>query len=238
MKILNFLKKDTYQILLPSEVVKLKKKYATVWKNSSIPEKQLRRTAQQIDHLDKIPAIANLIVFVKETKMRAPTILEVGCSTGYHAIAFEKAKVKVHYEGCDYSKAFITKAKELHPKLNFKVCDATRLTYKTKSFDILLSGGCILHVANYQRAICESSRVAKKYVIFHRTPVIHMRETTYTKKIGYGLEMMEIVFNEQELIEEFRKNKLAVIAVNSHDQFTIAGINEPVYMKNYLCLKI
>ncbi len=215
----------------------LQMKYSAVWKDKEIPSRQLRVTAKQLSSIDKVPAIADLITLIRQTNLSHPHILEVGCSTGYHLAAFKKAKVPVVYEGCDYSSTFIDKARELYPKVPFKVSDATKLDYGSNRFDIVISGGCILHIIDYQRAIKEAVRVAKKYVIFHRTPIIHMRETTYTKKIGYGLEMVEILFNEGELTNLFYKNKLVIVALNSHGQFDVPGLRETVFMKSYLCRK-
>ena len=217
---------------------KLKERYFSTWKDEKIPQRQLKITNKQLPEIEKVPAIANLIEFIKATKIKNPTILEIGCSTGYHVEAFRKVGLKVSYQGCDYSPEFIKIAREKYPGVDFKVDDATDLHYQSNSFDIVVSGCCILHIIDYQKAIKEAARVAKKFVVFHRTPIIHIRPTTYTKKIGYGVEMIEIIFNEEELVNLFRKNNLIIESVNTHAQFNIPNLFEPVFMKNYLCQKI
>lgn len=226
-----------YQIIDNPNLDDLKKKYANVWKDPEIPGRQLKTTEKQLPQIEKIPAIADLIHMIKLTKVNKPKILEVGCSTGYHEEAFRREKLTATYEGCDYSEAFITMARKLHPKSKFTVGDATKLSYANNQFDIVISGCCILHIIDYQKAITEAIRVSKKYVIFHRTPTIHTKDTTYTKKVGYGREMIENFFNETELYELFIKNNLSVVAVKTHAQLEIPGLGEPVFMKNYLCVK-
>jgi len=227
--------KTDYRIIENPVVADLEKKYSSAWKNDQIPARQLKVTEKQWSQLEKTPAVADLIEFVHRTKLVNPKLLEIGCSTGYHEEAFRRAGLKIAYEGCDYSPAFIVLAKQLHPKVKFKVTDALKLDYKSKAFDIVISGCCLLHIINYQKAISEAARTAKKYVIFHRTPVIHQRKTTHAKKTAYGVEMVEIFFNEEELTKMFIENKLAIKAVKTHGQFFVANLGEPVFMKDYLC---
>ena len=224
--------KSDYRMIKNPNVTELGKKYASAWQNDQIPARQLKVTEKQWPQLEKTPAIADLIEMIRRTKLINPKLLEIGCSTGYHQEAFRRAGLKVVYEGCDYSAVFIDLAKQLHPKVKFKVSDALKLDYASKAFDIVISGCCLLHIINFKKAVSETARTAKKYVIFHRTPVIHERETTYTKKTGYGVEMVEILFNEDEL---FRENGMAIIGIKTHGRFEVPGLGEPVFMKNYLC---
>lgn len=229
--------KPHYQIIENPNLESLKKKYNNVWKDPEIPGRQLKTTEKQLPQIEKIPAIADLIQMIKLTKIKGPKILEIGCSTGYHEEAFRRAKLTATYEGCDYSEVFITMAGKLHPKSKFTVGDATKLSYANNQFAIVISGCCILHIIDYQKAITEAIRVSKKYVIFHRTPTIHTHRTTFAKKTAYGREMVEIFFNETELSELFIANDLTILAVKTHAQLEIPGLGEPVFMKNYLCIK-
>lgn len=233
-----FRRNEEHVIIENPDIPSLKKHYSSVWKDKEIPNRQMKLTKKQLPNLKKIPAIADLINLVRATGTTSPTLLEIGCSTGYHIDAFRQANLVVRYEGSDYSKYFINLAKHLHPGIPFKVRDATKLDYMNKQFDIVLSGCCILHIIDYKKAISEAARVARKYVIFHRTPTIHLQKTTFTKKIGYGLEMLEILFNEHELIDDFQRNSLVVVAVTTHGAFPVKNLKEMVYMKSYLCKKI
>lgn len=216
----------------------LKKLFSDAWKDKNIPQRQLKITEKSASHYDEIPAVATLINFIKETGMENPTVLEIGCSTGYYSEFFRKAGLNLFYEGCDYSEAFIKTAREKYQNIKFKVEDATKLNYKNNSFDIAISGCCILHIVDYERAISETARVAKGFAIFSRTSVIHSEETSFFEKIGYEVPMVEIVFNEEELVKLFNKYGLSVVAINTNHQYELPDLHEPCFIKSYLCRKI
>ena len=179
-----------------------------------------------------------LVDLLKKIDTANKKILEIGCSSGYYSEVFNKADFNFIYEGCDYSEEFIKLAKERYPSINFKVGDATNLDYKDNQFDIVIFGCCILHIIDYQTAIKEAARVAKNYIIFHRTPIIHRKKTTYTTKTAYGTKMIEIFFNEEELLNLLSKSNLAVLNINTHSSFIVDDLDETVFMKSYLCKKI
>jgi SAM-dependent methyltransferase len=224
---MNFFHKNDYKKISNSDLDLLKKKYSNVWKDETFPEKQWRRVENQLKHINDVPEFRAIIDMVKATGLNNPTVLEIGCSSGY----LSKVLPNVRYEGTDYSSSFIKFAKQKFPEVKFTVNDATNLKYKDKSFDIVISGCCLLHIIDFKKAIKEAARVAKKYVIFHRTPVFGFRPTTFFTKTAYNAEMLEIVFNEDELIDIFRKNNLSVVKIK-----TISG-GENTIIKNYLCKK-
>lgn len=227
-----------YSIIENPDRAELKKEWSDTWKDDSIPVQQQKITKKQLPNFAEVKHMKVLVDLVKETGIPEPTLLEIGCSTGYFSEIFEKSGLRVKYSGCDYSPQFINVAQETYPSLPFQVCDTTSLPYSDSMFDIIVSGCCILHVVEYEEAIKESARTAKEYVIFQRTPVLHERKTTFTKKIGYGLPMMEIFFNEEELTQLFAKNGLAVQRITTISNMKIKDIEEPVFLKSYLCKKI
>lgn len=213
------------------------------WQDPTLPAKQLeivKKELRDIKEQQRYPAhMQTLVDEIRALALPNPTILEIGCSSGYYSEVFQLADLAVRYQGCDYSTAFIDLAKQRYPQLPFTVCDATTLPYADHSSDIVISGCCILHILDYPRAIAEAARVAKRYVIFHRTPVLHLRETIYTHKQGYGVGMIEILFNESELVDLFKQNGLAVIATHTPAlNVNLAELKEPVYTKNYVCIKL
>lgn len=226
-----------YQILNNPDLNELRNKYDNAWKDENIPEKQLKRVQGQIKDYRKIPAMNDLVKMVGAIRLINPSVLEIGCSSGYYSEIFERAGINVQYEGCDYSSKFIKLARKLYPRVKFKIEDATSLDYQDNSFDIVISGCCILHILDYQKAIKESARVARDFVIFHRTPVVHLSKTVFTQKVGYGVDMIEIFFNETELLNLFHRNNLYVKDIKTHDQFAVKGLDESVFMKNYLLEK-
>ncbi|MBI4407194.1 MAG: methyltransferase domain-containing protein [Candidatus Kerfeldbacteria bacterium] len=215
----------------------------TQWQDPDLPQKQLeivKRELAQIKANHKFPAhMQALIDQMKLLALTKPTVLEIGCSSGYYNEILQLAGVDMQYTGCDYSSAFIDLAKQFYPSLPFDVCDATALPYQDQQFDIAISGCCILHILDYPKAIQETARVSKRYAVFSRTPVIHLAPTTYTKKMGYGVPMIEIIFNETELLRFFHAAGLRVIDIITFGKGPhLPGSKESTFSKTYLCEKV
>ncbi len=225
-----FFNNDGYRIISNPDKNILKKTYSDVWKDETFPEKQWRRVEKQLENINSVPEFIAMIDCIRAINLKNPSILDVGCSSGYLSEILEKSGLKSRYEGTDYSLAFIKFAKQKYPQIKFTVNDATNLKYKDKSFDIVVSACCLLHIVDYKKVISEAARVAKKFIIFHRTPVFHLQPTTFFTKTAYGAEMLEIVFNEEELVDIFCKNNLAITKIK-----TISSGN--ITIKNYLCQK-
>jgi len=227
-----------YKVIENPNLNELKVKYNDVWKNNSIPGEQIKLTNKQLSNYLVIAPMKSAVDLLKKIDTSGKKILEIGCSSGYYSEVFRRAGFDIEYEGCDYSETFIKLAKKTYPEINFKICDATMLNYNNNQFDIVISGCCILHIVNYAKAIAEAARVSNQYILFHRTPILHCNKTTFLTKTGYNVEMLEIFFNEEELIDLFCKNNLVIKSINIHAKFKVNGINEPIFMKSYLCEKI
>lgn len=229
---------DNYKTIINPDRSLLKKKYNAVWQEKTIPKTQWRIVESQLQEPLNVKHFQDTVDLIKLTKLLHPSILEVGCSSGYHSEVFKKAGLKVSYTGCDYSRPFIDFARKKYPEGRFKTCDATKLSFRKQEFDLVLSGSCILHIVEYEKAIEEAARVGRKFVIFSRTPVITTTQTTFITKNAYGQEMLEVIFNETELISLFFENRMAVISTRVLSSFWVRGINEPVFVKSYLCQKL
>lgn len=185
---------------------------------------------------DALISLLHSIVDSVDAAGSSRSLLEIGCSSGYYAEALTMRNVAVTYSGCDYSRAFVEMARDYYPALDFRVEDATALSYSDSSYDIVVSGNCILHIADYPAAIRESARVARNYVIFHCTPILHTRATTYFTKRAYGVETVEIHFNEEELVALLVSSGLAVVGIVS---LNAAWRDADAYVtKSYLCTKV
>jgi hypothetical protein len=84
--------------------------------------------------------------------------------------------------------------------------------------EIVLSGCCLIHIYEAEKVIAESARVASKFVIMNRTPVMMGVPTTYFEKRAYGVRTLEIHYNESDLFAMFAKHALEV--VSSEDVYT------------------
>ncbi|HWU56065.1 MAG TPA: class I SAM-dependent methyltransferase [Rhizomicrobium sp.] len=141
-----------------------------------------------------------------------PSILEIGCGSGYYSEILETlAASRIDYSGIDYSAAAVKRAQKRYPGGRFAIGDATALAFPGQSFDIAFNGVSLMHILDYEKAIAESARVARKAVIFHSTPVFGSHPTTYLHKYAYGAPVVEIVFNRDALIACFERSGLRLV---------------------------
>lgn len=210
------------------------------WKDDRIPGRQRKLVDKQLAEFRQGRSVA---VFRTLVDCLRPLIadgglcslLEVGCSSGYYSEVFAIAGLPVRYSGCDYSAAFIDMARRLYPAQTFAVEDATRLGYADKSFDLVVSGCCLLHIPEYQKAIAESARVARRHVIFHRTPMVIGQPNKYYRKRAYGVEMVEIHFNEYEFLSLLRAAGLDLIDTKTLTESVDGSAGSAV--RTYVCAK-
>ena len=163
------------------------------------------------------------------------SVLEVGCSSGFYSEVFEIARLDLSYAGCDYSDAFIELARQKYPALRFDVEDATALKYGDNAFDIVISGCCLLHIPEYEVAVAETARVTCRYAIFHRTPVVLGQPNVYYRKQAYGVETVEIHFNEPQFLKLLDRQGLELIATYTLDEFVQDGVGSA--NRTYVCKK-
>ncbi|HZX48788.1 MAG TPA: methyltransferase domain-containing protein [Nitrospirota bacterium] len=202
-KILQTTKRRLKGQLMPVEPSKVSVKLIHGWQAPSIPGKQRSLTIKELTYMyeGKIPLPYQVLAdSIRLIHGEQSNIIEIGCSTGYHyEVLTHMLGGKVKYAGADYSYPMIVEAKKNYPAIPFIIADATALPYKDCSFDILISGCCLLHIPNYPGAISESARVSRHWVIFHRTPIVQ-GVTSYYQKKAYGIRCVEIHFNENEFI--------------------------------------
>ena len=90
---------------------------------------------------------------IEATGLEAPTVLEVGCGSGYyHEVLGHLLGSKVKHVGVDYSEAMIL-WRNLVTSGQFHVGDATRLPFADRSYDIVMDGVALMHIQDYERAI-------------------------------------------------------------------------------------
>ena len=74
-----------------------------------------------------------------------------------------------------------------------------------------ISSCILLHTPNYSDHIRETIRMAKKYIVAHRTPVCRNKPTQFMKKHAYGVETVELLFNENEILSLFQTDGFKLI---------------------------
>ena len=176
---------------------------------------------------------------VSVTKVTNPLVIEVGCGTGYYNEVWPLLLGSpVRYLGVDYSEGMTALAHRLYPGVQFVTGDACRLPFESDCCDILLSGTSLMHIADYALAIAESVRVSRRWCIFHTVPVMAGRSTTFLTKEAYGKEVVEVIFNRDELQEIFAAHRLVTEAVFESIPYDVSAVvGEHTWTSTYLCRK-
>jgi ubiquinone/menaquinone biosynthesis C-methylase UbiE len=193
------------------------------WMDDGLPAKQRELVDRQLTAYRRGASVDVFDVMVKSLRELSDcaspvSVLEVGCSSGYYSEVFKIAGMNVAYTGCDYSAPFVTMARQRYPALPFDVQDATALKYADNAFEVVISGCCLLHIPEYQAAVAETARVASRYAIFHRTPVVLGQPNKHYRKQAYGVETVEIHFNEPEFLQLLADNGLELLATYTLDE--------------------
>jgi len=211
------------------------------WKDETIPFKQ--RQIVNVELAQMRAGQAPLVFQVAAEAMhltgcRNPTVLEIGCSSGYYSDAIEYLLGrKVRYVGLDYSLPLVQLGRATYPQIPFLNGDATRLPFADATWDVVISGCVLLHVPDWQAAAAETVRVAQDWCIFHRTPVGN-GPTTLMAKLAYGVEVMEWLFNESEFVELIRRHGCTLTsALSITTGSRIEGITDNLSLITYLFRK-
>lgn len=229
-----------YVSLAETESLLEGRRLRSAWKEESLPSAQRALVELQLKQYKSGVPVIVFDVFVgalqKLVDVSTRTLLEIGCSSGHYAEVIEMAGIPLKYSGCDYSPAFIDLAREKYPELEFQVEDATSLNYSDQSYDIVVSGCCLLHIPEYKEAIKEAARVSRHFVIFHRTPVVFGKAEQWFRKKAYGVETVEIHFNENELLETFSKNSLDVLdVITLSEEYELSDKTVGKAVRTYVC---
>ncbi len=213
---------DSYRKLEIGEVAPLARELENAWQDPAIPRRQwigvVRGEMERLRAGQWLPHFEILIRAVKLAGLAVPSLLDVGASSGFYSEILKLGGISCRYTALDYSEEYRKLAKELYPDIDFNLGDARDLPFSDSAFDIVLSGCCLIHIYEADRVVAESARVASKFVIMNRTPVMMGVATTYYEKRAYGVRTLEIHYNESDLFAMFSKHALEV--VSSEDVYT------------------
>lgn len=213
-----------YRRLAPHEIFAWAAECAKAWQDPAIPGRQYEIAEPELRALREgnpcapFVALSRCLKRIQPFFANRPRLLDVGASGSYYSEVLSLLGFTVDYRGVDYSEAFQRLAGQLYPGVHFDVADATALPYEDNAVEIVLHGACIMHIANYERALMEAARVTSRYVVLHRTPVLAEGPTQYFRKEAYGVPCLEIHFNELALLEVLRRFGLFLAYVT--DVFT------------------
>lgn len=185
------------------------------WQHGDIPVQQRALVQRQLEEMYTGSPAAPFRILAQALKaILSPgdSILEVGCASGYYYEILEYLlNARFRYLGVDYSEPMIAMAYQYYPKTPFIVADGASLPFPRDSFDCVITSSVLLHVPNFREHVAEAVRVAREYVVAHRTPVSRQRSTHYLKKQAYGVETVELLFNEEQILAEFQELGLQLV---------------------------
>ena len=213
------------------------------WQDEELPKRQRELVEQELRNYWNGARIDVFDVFtdcLRSLPDLTPgmSLLEVGCSSGFYSEVLDISGLRLKYTGCDYSDAFIRLARAKYPPIEFAVEDATALSYPDRNFDIVVSGCCLLHIPEYVKAVEETARVARSYAIFHRTPVVWGLPEQWYRKLAYGVETVEIHFNEPEFLALLKRHGLELLATRTvHAEEQDASGTRGHAIRTYVCRK-
>lgn len=210
------------------------------WQEQTVAERQYEAFTPLLQRMREGKPREDFVALaeaVKMTGLEAPFIIEVGCGSGWNSeVLTNLLKYPVHYIGLDYSSAMAALGEKCYPKISFVVGDATALPFQDGACDILLSGTVLMHILGYQEAISESRRVARKWCIFHTVPIVKKKATTRLRKYAYGEPVIEVIYNEDELLNLMSQNGLSAQYKLDSIPYDLSDIlGEHTLNRTYLC---
>lgn len=207
---------EFYRELTEQEFAAFEDTYEQTWRDYSMPERQYSRVvAGELETWrkgDDVPPYRVALECLQSLPIENPALLDVGASSGYYSEVLSARGYQCDYTGLDYSEHYQKLARRLYPGIKFDVGDARKLPYPDASFDVVLHGACIMHVKEHAQVVNEAARVAKKYVIFHRTPIQEQRGTICFRKEAYGLACVEWQFAPDYMLGLFEQAGLKVLS--------------------------
>lgn len=192
----------------------------SAWQSEEIPPKQRGLVQKELEDMyrNKQPKVYQILAdSLRSISQPGGSILEIGCASGYYYEVLEYLlNERIVYSGVDYSIPLVSMGADYYPKAKFYAADGAKLPFKDKKFFVAISSCVLLHVPNYREHIRETVRVAQKFVVAHRTPVCRRRPTQHLRKFAYGIETVELIFNEAEIISEFQLQGLKLVNANEY----------------------
>jgi len=146
------------------------------WKNLKIPLEQLKTVDKEINML-RNGNPPRVYTIAAEALNAIPgnnslTLLDMGCASGYYSeIISTLVGKRFVYTGADYSDAMLDTAKKRYLGIKFINLDISHTDLADNTFDVVLSGAVLVHVREWKKAVIELARIARSYLIFHRTPL-------------------------------------------------------------------
>lgn len=163
-----------------------------------------------------------------DTRLPHVTVLDAGCGAAYYSEIIEHYAPEwmKEYHGVDFNRAMIQVARAFYPGLRIHFGDLRNLNmFGGESFDIVLSGAAIVHIAEWEDAVMEFARIARRFLILHRTRIQDHPHPGYKieTREHCSAEIYWISFDEQHLcrfVEALEFKLVRSVPTGETDMFT------------------
>ncbi|MCB9139506.1 MAG: sulfotransferase [Caldilineaceae bacterium] len=216
------------------------------WQSSSVAERQITAYEPLLEAMhagqprQDFRTAAQALAL---TRLPTPSLLEIGCGNGYYSEIFSTlTSISPRYSGVDYSQAMVRSAIQRYSQCPFIAGDAARLPFSSDCFDIAWIGTSLMHMPEYALAIREASRVAKRFCVFHSTPLVANPSTIQLSKTAYGAHVYEVIIAKSEFDSLIHENGLVVRHILESLPYSPklpAGLtNVTILTLTYICEKL
>ena len=137
-------------------------------------------------------------------------VLEIGCASGYYYEVMEYLlKTPLAYTGVDYSEPLIAMARGLLSRSDVRCCRRRHASFLFRAGSGSLSRPASCFTSPSTGSTSGRRRAFRKDMSSpHRTQICRRRPTQFFRKLAYGVETLEIIFQESELLHIFAENGL------------------------------
>jgi SAM-dependent methyltransferase len=145
--------------------------------------------------------VGKMLKQIRDEVSAGAALLDAGCGSAYYYEVIEFYLPRwARYTGVDFSPAMVELARERYPDLPVSLGDLRDLSmFRDHTFDIVMSGATIAHIAEWKQALWELARVTSKWLLLHRTWVHDGDTLTFTEN-AYGHDVLYSKLGERELL--------------------------------------
>jgi len=163
----------------------------------------------------------------EEPGWASATLLDIACGSAYYSEVIEFLSPGwIDYTGMDYNSGMVALAHECYPGIQVRRGNILDIPAEDDAFDIVLSGATIGHVYDWPKTVEELVRVAKTWLILHRTPVWvdGSRTTERIIRRDYEVDVVVTRFGRRDVIDE--AGSLGMELVEAYETNPSDGVEE------------
>lgn len=184
-----------------------KRIWERLWEEQAYGELMRKRALGKEPEIEQVKHLVKLIRKVYKPGMK---ILDVGCGVGHFYPSLKRIDPNITYHGIEVSEHYVKLAKKVFAgEKNFKISrgDIFDIKLKDDSYDIVICYMVLPFIPNYQKAVGELMRVARRHVFIRLllsdyTYIIKIFKQGYRK--GAPFEFYNI-YSQDEFVHHLKK---------------------------------